>query len=163
MHEQVEAFKEAMAHVSAPVTIITTWCDDTPHGTTVSAFSSLSVTPPMVIVSLDNRGTMVDRLRDSGTMGINVLAPDQSDLAIRFATKVPDRFDGVEWSLDLGVPRLPGITTWLYCDKLQFEPGGDHTVVLGSVARTEVLRDDALVYFRRTFGSAIHGAHPRPQ
>lgn len=150
-----------MAHVAAPVTVITTWINDEPHGTTVSAFSSLSVTPPMVIVSLDNRGTMVDRLREAGVMGINVLAPDQSDLAIRFATKVPDRFAGVDWELDLGAPRLSRITSWLYCDKLQFEPGGDHTVVLGSVARTEVLQDDALIYFRRTFGSAMRGAHPR--
>lgn len=150
-----------MAHVAAPVTVITTWINDEPHGTTVSAFSSLSVTPPMVIVSLDNRGTMVDRLREAGVMGINVLAPHQSDLAIRFASKVPDRFDGIHWESDAGVPRLDGITSWLYCDKLQFEPGGDHTVVLGSVARTEVLQDDALIYFRRTFGSAMKGAHPR--
>lgn len=146
-----------MAHVSAPVSVMTTMQDGKPVGSTVSAFASLSVTPPMIILALDNRGAMVDHLRDSGVLGVNVLASDQARLAIRFASKIEERFEGVDWVTDHGVPRLDGITAWLFCDHLKFEPGGDHTVILATVAKAETLGDDGLTYYRRDFGSALVG------
>lgn len=158
MHDELaEDFKEAMAHVSAPVSVMTTMTSEGPVGSTVSAFASLSVTPPMIILALDNRGSMVDHLRASGVLGVNILASGQARLAVRFASKIDDRFDGVDWVYDHGVPRLEGITAWLFCDQLKFEPGGDHTVILATVAGAETLGDDGLTYYRRDFGSALAG------
>lgn len=158
MHDELtEAFKEAMAHVSAPVSVMTTMRDGQPAGSTVSAFASLSVTPPMIILALDNRGSLIDQLRETGLLGINILASDQAQIAVQFARRVPDRFAGLDWQPDDGVPRLAGITAWLFSDELQFEPGGDHTVVLATISKAETLGDDGLTYYRRDFGSALAG------
>ena len=146
------SFRDAMARVAAPVTVVTTSIDGVPTGTTVSAFASLSITPPMVLLALDNRGGMIGRVRASGRIGINVLAEGQADIAVRFArTDLPDRFAGLAWRDDHGLPRLAGAVAWLRCDELTFEPGGDHTIILGTVAAAEVDGDASLAYQMRRF------------
>lgn len=159
MYEQLETdFREAMAHVSAPVTIITTMVDGVPYGSTVSAFASLSVNPPMVFLALDNRGALITHIRESGRIGVNVLSSAQTDLAVRFATRgLPDRFSGIDWSIDNGLPRIDGATAWLRCDQITFEPGGDHTILLGTVTTAETSDVDSLTYYQRRFGSAAAG------
>ena len=156
MIEDLEAnFREAMAHVSAPVSIVTTMVEGTPHGSTVSAFASLSVHPPMVLLALDNRGSLVNQIRSSGRLGLNVLASDQAELAKRFATRgIADRFSDVDWEEEHGIPRLAGITAWLRCDRVVFEPGGDHTVLLATVTTAQAQGGSGLTYYRRRFGSA---------
>lgn len=159
--ELVDNFREAMAHVSAPVSVVTTMVDGVPHGSTVSAFASLSIHPPMVLLALDNRGALIGHIRNSGRLAINVLADDQSELAIRFATRGrADRFDGLDWSDDHGLPRLAGTTDWLRCDHVVFEPGGDHTVLLATVSAAETSGKDGLTYYRRHFGSARRAIDP---
>lgn len=145
-------FREAMARVPAPVTVITTTIDGEPTGTTVSAFASLSISPPMALFALDNRGAMIERLRSSGRVGINILAGDQSELALRFAKRgLTDRFEGLRWRLDHGLPRLDGAVSWLRSETLTLVPGGDHTVVLATVAAAETSGDSSLGYHLRQF------------
>lgn len=145
-----QRFRDAMARVPSPVVVVTTAVDGLPHGTTVSAFASLSVAPPMVMLALDHRGAMKDHLALVGRMGINVLAADQTDLATRFASPV-DRFAGVRWWTDGGVPRLADAAAFLRCDELEFRPGGDHEIVLGTVSAAEPQREASLVHHLRTF------------
>lgn len=146
------AFREAMAHVSAPVTVITTMLDGTPFGTTVSAFASLSISPPMVVFALDNRGAMVERLRSAGRAGVNILGGDQDSVALKFASRgSTDRFESLDWQQDAGLPRIDGAAAWLQCDELTFIPGGDHTVVLGTVAAAHTAGGPSLAYHLRTF------------
>lgn len=154
-------FREAMAHVAVPVTVITTLVDGEPHGSTVSAFASLSVTPPMVVLALDNRGALVTQIRDAGRLAVNVLAADQAAVAMTFATRGRiDRFTAVDWSLDDGLPRLAGCAAWLRCDRVSFEPGGDHTILLGTVTAADTTGKDALTYYLRRFGSAAQAIRP---
>lgn len=145
-------FRDAMSRVSAPVAVVTALVDGVPQGTTVSAFSSLSLTPPMVIVALDNRGAMRDHVAAAGHLGLNVLAGDQADLGRRFASPC-DRFEGVAWESSDGVPRLEGIAAFVRCDAVQFLPGGDHTVVLGTVAAAHSYKEESLSYHLRSFHS----------
>lgn len=145
-------FRDAMARVAAPVTVITTAIEGVPTGTTVSAFASLSIAPPMVLMALDNRGGMIERVRASGRIGVNVLAAEQADVALRFARRdVADRFAGLSWHEDHGLPHLDGVVAWLRCDELTFEPGGDHTIILGTVSAAEVAGDASLAYHMRQF------------
>lgn len=156
--ELAQGFREAMAQVSAPVSVVTTMVEGVPHGSTVSAFASLSVHPPMVIIALDNRGALVNHVRASGRLMLNVLADDQADVALRFATRtVADRFDGLAWTEDHGLPRLDGAAAWLRCERVVLEPGGDHTVLLATVFATETSGRGGLTYYRRQFGSANRG------
>lgn len=153
----IDEFKEAMAHVPSPVSVVTTIHGGKPQGATVSAISSLSVTPPMVVLALDNRGSMISHLTETGVMGVNILAETQSDVALRFASHVEDRFAGISWTEHEGAARIAGATAWLHCNTLEMRPGGDHTIVMGIVDAAETMADDALTYFRRRFGSAQHG------
>lgn len=147
-----DAFRESMARVPAPVTVITTTLDDVPYGVTVSAFASLSVDPPMVFFALDNRGSMVEHLRQAGRAGVNLLGAGQAETAITFARKdLPDRFATADWTMDHELPRLNGVAAWLRCDLLEFRPGGDHTIVLAQVAAAEPLADVSLSYHLRSF------------
>jgi flavin reductase (DIM6/NTAB) family NADH-FMN oxidoreductase RutF len=148
-----DAFKDAMAAVCAPVTVMTTSCDGHPFGTTVSAFWSLSLRPPMVGLALAHDSELLQRLRDTRRLGVNLLADGQQDLAMNFARKGGPKFDGVSWSADAGLPRLTAAPVWLACDVQQFVPAGDHVVLVAGV--TAIARRPALplVYAQRAFGT----------
>ena len=152
------SFVNAMANVAAPVSIVTVLEDGQPHGTTVSAFCSLSIAPPMVLVSLDNSSRLLPRLLKAGRFGLNVLADDQAALARHFASKSDEKFSTVEFDASGGSPRLAGTTSWLMCDVFQATPGGDHTVIIGAVTEAGSAPIAPLTYYLRTFGT--HIAHP---
>ncbi|HET6393143.1 MAG TPA: flavin reductase family protein [Blastococcus sp.] len=100
-------FREVMADVATPVAVVTSTGHGVPHGTTVSAFASLSMEPPMVLVSLDRRSDLLALVRDTGCFGVDVLGATQSELALAFARKGGSgKFAGVRWEVDSDLPRL---------------------------------------------------------
>jgi flavin reductase (DIM6/NTAB) family NADH-FMN oxidoreductase RutF len=145
-------FREALGAVCAPVAVVTSH-DGRPHGTTVSAFSSLSLEPPLVLVALDRGSDLLDMIRRSGRYGINVLAHDQEPLATRFARKGADKFEGVAWELDHGVPRLEETATWIACRLHELTDGGDHVIAVGLVEHAEAGEGAPLLYRQREFGT----------
>lgn len=151
-----EAFKQAMSQLAAAVSIVTTGSDDDPHGTTVSAFMSLSLEPPMVAVSLHQASTLLEYVAPGSPIGINVLSTQQDGLARRFADKSVDRFAGVEWEIADGAPKLAGNHTWVAGQVREIVPGGDHRLVLVDVTHAEVNTNSPLLYWQREFGT--HGA-----
>lgn len=148
-----EAFRDSMARVCAPVTIVATVGFDGPYATTVSAFTSLSLDPPMVIVSLGKQSTLLSHVRTSRRISVNVLAVDQGDLAMRFARSGEDKFIGVTWQLRDGLPQFPGTATWLSCRVDRLVDGGDHAVLIATVAQAEISDEPPLVYARHKFGT----------
>lgn len=150
-----QAFKDAMSQLAAAVAIVTTGTDDAPHGTTVSAFMSLSLEPPMVLVSLDKRSSLLAQLGVGAPIGINVLSTEQNALARRFASKGIDRFAGVEWAVADGAPKLVGDHTWVAGTVGRIIEAGDHFLVLVDVHATEVNTNCPLLYWQREFGT--HG------
>lgn len=90
-----DAFRHVMAGVCTPVSVVTALDGDRPHGTTVSAFASLSMEPPMVLVALDRKSDLLALVRGSGLFGVNVLGSEQSALATRFARKGIAKFEHV--------------------------------------------------------------------
>lgn len=153
-----QQFKDAMSQLAAAVTIVTTGTADTPHGTTVSAFMSLSLTPPMVLVSLDRRSSLLAQLAPGTPLGVNVLSTEQGELARRFADKRVDRFAGVDWQWSDGAPRLRGNNTWVAGVVSRLIPAGDHVLVIVDVANAEVNSNMPLLYWQREFGT--HGTIP---
>jgi flavin reductase (DIM6/NTAB) family NADH-FMN oxidoreductase RutF len=144
-----------MAGVPTPVSVVTTLRDDRPHGTTVSAFISLSMAPPMLLVALDRGSDLLARLAIGQPFGVNVLGVGQARLAAAFARKGADKFAGVDWRLDDGAPRLLGSPGWLACTVTQLVDGGDHVVVLGTVVRADAAGGPPLTYHARTFGTHV--------
>jgi flavin reductase (DIM6/NTAB) family NADH-FMN oxidoreductase RutF len=148
-----DAFREVMAGVATPVSVVTTVAGGAPHGTTVSAFASLSLRPPMVLLALDRRSDLLARLGPGSAFGVNVLGADQARLADVCARKGPGEFAGVAWQLDTGAPRLAGSPGWLACTVAQLIEGGDHVVVLGDVRRAASAAGPPLTYHLRAFGT----------
>ena len=148
-----QRFVSVMGGVAAPVVVVTSRAGDRPHGTTVSAFASLSRRPPMITVALDRGSELLAQVEACGRFGINVLSHDQSELALSFARKGSSRFDNVAWELADGMPRLQGTTGWLVCEVATIADGGDHRILLGTVVAAEDTAARPLVYHRRTFGT----------
>src|SRR6188472_2949044 len=89
-------FKEAMSHFASGVTVVTTEHDGTPYGMTVASFASLSLRPPLVIVCVEKSVKSHDAIAAAGKFGVSILAGDQADLSNRFASKIDDKFEGVD-------------------------------------------------------------------
>lgn len=107
----------------------------------------------MVVVSLDRDSELLRHVRRTRRFGMNLLASDQGDLALRFARKGDDKFDGVDWRLHRGVPRFVASAGWLACSVTRLVRGGDHTLALGLVVDAEHVRARPLTYHKRAFGT----------
>lgn len=153
-----DLFKAVMGSVCTPVTVVTAFDGDRPHGTTVSAFMSLSLTPPMVLVALDENSDLLALLRTTPRFGINILSDAQDGIASRFAVKGEDKFVGVRWSSRCGAPHVEGSACWFGCEVDRLVPGGDHTIVTANVIETHYVDHLPLTYHRRSFGT--HGPLP---
>ncbi|MFC9555881.1 flavin reductase family protein [Rhodococcus sp. NPDC056960] len=151
-------FRDTMARVTGPVAIVTAHRDGTPHGTTVSSLASLSMSPAMITVALDNGSALLAIVRETGGFGVNVLSTGQHEAAVRFASRRDDRFAGTAWELVDGLPFLTGSSAWLRCEVSAEIPGGDHTLLLATVRDCSTSDATPLVYSRRTFGT--HAALP---
>jgi flavin reductase (DIM6/NTAB) family NADH-FMN oxidoreductase RutF len=149
----LDDFRETLSAVPAPVTIVTTIENGKPHGTTVSAFTSLSADPPLVLVALDRSSDLLSLLRQAGRFGVNLLAAGQEDLGQTCAKKGEDKFACVPWRLEEGLPRIEDTAGWLACDVQELLPGGDHIIVVGLVTACETTDAEALLYHRRRFHS----------
>jgi flavin reductase (DIM6/NTAB) family NADH-FMN oxidoreductase RutF len=152
--ELKSAFREAMAGVCTPVAVVTAMAGPAPYGTTVSAFTSLSMDPPMVLVSLDRSSDLLAVIDGSRRFGLNILGAQQPELAVNFARKGgPAKFGGVEWQVGGQVPRLPGATGFLACEVADLVAGGDHVVVFGRVLSADTAPARPLTYHARAFGT----------
>ncbi|WP_432180492.1 flavin reductase family protein [Streptomyces sp. NBC_00063] len=157
-----QEFRDLMAGVSAPVTIVSTTAEDLPHGTTVSAFASLSMRPPMVTVALDRGSGALAHITSTGRFGVNVLGHGQADLALLFARRGADRFAGTAWHFNQGLPRLDAAPGWLVCEVAEVVQGGDHLLLLGTVVHARTTPAPPLIYGHRTFGThSAYASRPR--
>jgi flavin reductase (DIM6/NTAB) family NADH-FMN oxidoreductase RutF len=142
-------FKFALRRFASGVTIVTTrTADRQPVGLTVSAFTSLSLEPPLILICVDRKSGCHDILLENGTFAVNLLAADQEDLSRRFASKSPDKFNGLKYRDGIGaVPVLEGSLASLECKLVHAYEGGDHTIFIGHVEATTVRDDQPLLYF----------------
>lgn len=161
---QDQDFRDLMAGVCAPVTVVTTADDDGPHGATVSSFAALSLEPPLVTIGLDRRSALLARILSSRRFAVNVLASSDDALALLFARRGEDRFSAAPWSLSRGLPRLDDAAGWAACEVHQVVEGGDHLLLVGQVTHADSSHRSPLVYGHRTFGTHSRFAErPRPR
>ncbi|WGL52020.1 flavin reductase family protein [Nocardioides sp. BP30] len=148
-----DAFRLAMGHVASPVAVVTTYASGRPVGTTVSAFMSLSMAPPMVLVSLDHRSSLLAALAVGAPLGLNILAGDQRDVARIFATPGIDRFAAVDWAPRDAAPALSGVHAWVGARVSSLVGAGDHVLVLADVETAAHDTREPLVYHQRAYGT----------
>lgn len=149
-----ERFRAVMGRFPTGVTVVTATGPDGPVGMTANAIASLSLDPLLLLVCFDRGARTLRVVRQSGRFGVNVLAEGQEELARRFASKLPEaeKFAGVEFTEDAGVPVLEGAHAWLGCDLDRLVPGGDHEIGIGAVRAAEVGVGDPLVWYGGDYG-----------
>ena len=145
-----------MSSFAGGVTIVTARCPDGQmRGITVSAFSSLSLDPPLVLICIDRKASIHDHLRLNAPFAVNILAETQEEVSRRFASKEPDRFSGLDYSTGAaGVPLIQGSLALVECTVVNIFPGGDHAIVVGEVKAIDVDPDGwPLTYFRGAYST----------
>jgi flavin reductase (DIM6/NTAB) family NADH-FMN oxidoreductase RutF len=150
-------FRAVMGNFATGVTVVTAASANGPVGMTANAVSSLSLDPLLLLVCFDNEARTLPVVREQGRFGVNVLAAGQEGLARLFASRtIPEhqKFAGVPHSVHDGIPVLEGVLAWVGCRLERLEPGGDHTIGIGTVeAAEEGTRDDPLTWFRGRYRS----------
>lgn len=146
-----EDFRKAMSAVCAPVSVITTVDEGRPHGSTVSAFMSLSLTPPAVLISLDNNSTLLSIVRRTGRVGLNVLTASQNGLAGHFASKGDDKFEHIDHEICGDMPRLPGTALWASARVTNIVDAYDHSLLYCVLDEVDVIDQDPLLYHQHGF------------
>ena len=156
MTKDQRAFRDALGRFATGVTVVTGLTPaGMPVGLTVSAFSSLSLSPPLVLICLDRATSALDSFLDGHWFVVNVLGEAQGDLASTFADIDADRFDGLTYETwDSGCPILFNCLANLECATEAVYPGGDHLIVVGRIARSRWAESGRpLLHYGSTYAS----------
>lgn len=153
------AFRDVAGAFVTGVTLVTAGLSDGVRiGVTVNSFTSLSLTPPLVLFCLRNEGRALPLIRQAGRFAIHILASDQEALSRRFA-KDPFDWEGLAPQTahdDAATPLVQGVCAMMFCEVEAIHPGGDHAIVIGLVRRIEADQARApLVYHRGAYAALV--------
>ncbi len=145
-----EEFRTALSRFASGITVVTTRDENGRFtGLTVSAFCSVSLEPPFVLVCIEKSAAGSSAISASGIFAVNILSEDQGSLSDHFASQIDDRLRGNDYSIgELGLPLLSNCICNLECELKQEYDGGDHMIFVGKVESSIVTDGDPLVYFR---------------
>ncbi len=143
-------FRQLLGRFATGVTVLTTRSTGgEPVGMTASSVASVSLDPPLVLVSVDRGHEMHAALAAAPHFVLNVLAADQEALSRRFAADEPNRFMGVGFHPNKqGIAVLDGVLAHIECEKQTAIPAGDHSVFIGLVVGGTVTEGRPLLYYR---------------
>ena len=151
-----ELFRDIMSNFAASVTIVTSFSGKRHHGLTVSAFTSVSLDPPLVLICIDHASHSIEALRVAVGFTVNMLREGTEKVALKFASKHPDKFAGLRAAMPdfegAGL-RLPDQSyACLECRTVDLVEAGDHTVFIGHVEHAALYGPARpLLYWQRDF------------
>jgi 3-hydroxy-9,10-secoandrosta-1,3,5(10)-triene-9,17-dione monooxygenase reductase component len=153
-----QALRGVMGHVLTGVTVVTGLADGVPVGMTVNSFTSVSLDPPLVLFCARTASRKGARIRGSGAFAVNVLAREHAPVAQRFARGVEEGFSVLDVTFgSTGSPILADSLAFVECRIVEELERGDHTIVIGEVVETAVLRQAAPLAFFRGRYLSVHG------
>ncbi len=143
-------FRSVLGRFASGVTIVTARTrDGRDHGITVTAFCSLSLAPPLVLVCIDRAASMHDILGDVDRFAVNFLDEGQETLSRRFSGPDPDRFEGIGFSRgNHGLALLADALAHLECRFVHRYDGGDHSIYVAEVESAVCADARPLLYYR---------------
>ena len=151
------AIKDIMSNFAASVTVVTSRSEGRDHGLTVSAFTSVSLEPPLILVCVEYSSHSLAAMRAASGFTVNMLREGMGDLAMTFASKDEDKFSGISTiepvfeGAGLALPEASFAI--LECQTMEVIEAGDHAVFLGQVQHASRVDPGApLMYWRRRFG-----------
>jgi flavin reductase (DIM6/NTAB) family NADH-FMN oxidoreductase RutF len=158
--------KQAMRVYPQGVTVVTTEGEGGPTGITVSSFTSVSLTPPLVLVSVAKNSALHDVLARAKAYAVNFLADDQKSVSDRFAGRTggKDRFAGVRFAKGVtGSPVIAGVRAVIECRAWRSYDGGDHSILVGEVVSAKALNaKKPLVYYSQQYTTTEPMEFPAP-
>jgi len=150
----VQDFRRVCGKFPTGVTVTTlVGADGKPYGITLSSFTSISLSPPMVLVCIDHRAAILTHCEIGKHFGINILSDCQKDLSVQFSGQWSDRFRGVRWRPGVtGVPLLEDVPGALECITTELIRVGDHWIVIGQALHVRTGEESPLAYFESSYG-----------
>lgn len=155
------AFRGALGRFASGVTVVTTVLDGVDHAMTASAFTSVSLDPPQVLVCSQRTSRFHEAVMTSGIWGVSILSDRGRAASAWFAHSgrgLEGQFDEVPHHRSpLGVPLLDASLAWLECRTIGAHDGGTHTILVGEVTWAGVHGDDddPLLYYRSHYGTIV--------
>ena len=151
MPVDVNSYKDALSRFASGVTVVTVEEDGEVHGITVSAFISVSLTPPLILVSIEKRAKSHDVLARVGRFAVSVLGAGQEAVSNYYAGwRQPGQV--VELARpDMGTPVVADALAWIDCSLHEAVDAGDHTLYLGHVEGLTTRDGEPLIYFRSRY------------
>jgi flavin reductase (DIM6/NTAB) family NADH-FMN oxidoreductase RutF len=151
-----QSYRDVMSNFASGVTVVTTLCEGVVHGLTVSAFSSVSLAPPRVLICLGNETDTKPLIERSGCFAVHILGSAHVALGPRFAKLLPDvaePFAGLSYGQAVtGAPILEDCLAWLDCRVEDRFAAGDHMIFVGAVeAAAQSGVGEPLLYYRRAW------------
>jgi flavin reductase (DIM6/NTAB) family NADH-FMN oxidoreductase RutF len=153
-----DEFRAVLGRFPSGVTVVTTkGADGSDQGMTVSAFCSVSLTLPLVLVCIEKTASVYPDLTTAPGFVVNILSAKQEQIARRFAITDIDRFEGVGFTRSSnGYAILDDVLGVLECRRFAMYDGGDHTIILGEVEATRVESGTPLLYYRGGYAQLEH-------
>lgn len=150
-----DLFRAVLGRFASGVTIVTTVDrDGRDQGLTVSAFSSLSLDPPLVMVCIDHTASVWPAFQDATAIAVNILSSTQEALSRRFSSREGDRFDGVGFTRGAdGVVLLDDTLAAVECTVIDRIAHGDHSILVGRVESGTARDLQPLLYYRGGYAS----------
>jgi len=155
-----EKFTEALRNWASGVTVVTTRAGDKMHGMTVSAFSSVSADPPLVLVCANQSSTTHGVIHRGGLFTVNILAAHQAEISNVFASSKNEdsRLESVSWSEgETGMPLIDEALVCLECKVTSAHQEGSHTIYVGEVEAVHTTDAEPLVYHRGGYRALHNG------
>ena len=143
-------FRSVLGRFVSGVTIVTARdAEGGDHGMTASAFSSVSLEPPLILVSIGHDATLHPIVLEVDEIAVSILTASQEAIARRFAEKLDNRFEGVGFSRGItGAPLIDGALAVIEAHIVHRYAGGDHTIFVAEVLAASATMDEPLVYYR---------------
>jgi len=154
------SFRQALSQFASGITVVTTrGALGEPLGLTVSAFCSVSLEPPLILVSVDGRSETHAGFQASGMFAVSLLAEGQDDVSRLFARAGPEKFAQLPMVAgERGLLLVPGALAHVECEVRAAHPAGDHVLYVGEIVSIAVKPGRPLVYhrggYRRLAGDA---------
>jgi flavin reductase (DIM6/NTAB) family NADH-FMN oxidoreductase RutF len=145
-----DEFRSVLGRFPSGVTVVTTKATDgSDQGMTVSAFCSLSLDPPLVLICIEKTASVYAALTTAPAFIVNVLSAKQEQVARRFSIVDIDRFEGIGVSRSRnGIVILDDVLGVIECNRFSLHDGGDHTIVVGEVEAGRAENGTPLLYYR---------------
>jgi flavin reductase (DIM6/NTAB) family NADH-FMN oxidoreductase RutF len=153
------AFRRTLGMFATGVTIITTRSTEQVHGMTANAFMSVSLRPPLVLVSVDRRARMSNLLHEGTRFGVNVLEAGQARLSDHFAGRPVENTTEPRFELVRDTPLVEGALAHLVARVVRSYWGGDHSLFLGKVEYARYGEGEPLLFHGGRYERLVRDPH----